>query len=147
MAWLGLDLGHGNSSMTYDVHLDQCVTLEKPAKSNYAPGFRFNTYLWQSDDQGIVLDFYIKGFRVKGGFIHLPDMAAKFSSYPIVFLPRPFAQALVEAVLNHETLKTQFPEAFPLASASLLVENLMIPPKDVIRDFPALAVARGLIGA
>lgn len=120
------------------------------------PGFRVNAYVWQAEvnspgysssgktEEIMLLDLFVKGLRIKNGLIHLPAMSGRQTSFPVVFLPRPFADAIVEAVLGHEKLRERFPDCFPLMRADILAEGLMFPVKDLIRDYPALARQRGL---
>lgn len=112
------------------------------------PGFRFNAVMWQTqtgheEDECTRLEMFVKGLRVKNGLIHLPAMNGRQTSYPVVFLPKPFAEAVVAEVLSSQELRQRFPDAFPLMRESALVEGLLFPERDMIRDYPGLAKARG----
>lgn len=147
------DRGHGNwcPCMKYGAHIDGYAALKD------SDGFRFNVYLWQTKtihvndsyaivDDETVLDLYVKGLRVKNNLIHLPAMGSRLSIYPTVFLPRPWALAVVGAITTDKKLRAEFPGCFPLLSDAILTENLMFAPRDMVRDFPALAQARGMMG-
>jgi hypothetical protein len=129
--------------MTYGAHLDNYTALKEIGTS--PPGFRFNAYLWQVAGEETTLDLYLKGFRVKGGLIHLPSMGAKFASYPTVYLPRVLAVEVAKEVMTNPALRDAFPGAFPLLNLEILTDNLMFQAKDFMRDFPALAQKRGLV--
>lgn len=128
--------------MKYGAHIDGYAGLKDQI------GFRFNAYLWQQDEQTNepILDLYVKGLRVKGSMLHMPAMGSRLSMYPTTFLPKPFADVLVKEVLENAELRQRFPECFPLVQHEFLAENLMFNPRDMVRDFPALARMRGMMG-
>lgn len=134
--------------------------IDCTAKLTAGEGFRFNAYIWQSqvleygserewlEDESPsretpVLDLYVKGLRVKNGLIHLPAMSGRQTAFPVVFLPPPFAEAVVDALIADLDLRAKYPGAFPLVRKEVLIKELSFPEKDLIRDYPVLARARG----
>lgn len=127
------------SAFTYDVLIEQPMALKTGG------GFRFNAYFWQLYNETLTLDFFVKGFRVFGGKIHLPAYSSR-QPFPNVYLPLPFAEALVAGILSDKSsLKEMFPHAFPLMNSKLLSDELQYPSARMLGDFPKLAAARGLL--
>lgn len=130
--------------MPYGALIEKAEGLKGKGREN--EGFRFNAYFWQEEAGETILDLYTTGFRVYGGVIVLPSYTTRGGSFPNVYLPRPWAEALVEAVLEDPQLRERFPEVFPLVAKSALVEGLMFPTSKAKMTFPQLAADRGLLG-
>ena len=124
--------------MEYDVLIEQPSALK-------SGGFRFNAYFWQAEGEVVVLDFFMKGFRVFGGKIHLPAYSNR-QPHPNIYLPKLFADALVKTILEDKVnLREKFPQAFPLLNAEILSKELQYSESHILGDFPSVAAARGLI--
>lgn len=122
---------------TYGALIDSPKAFEKGS------GLRFNAYFWCEHDGSTILNLYLKGMRISNGLIHLPAYSAKVL-FPNVYLPKPWAEALIEDV-NGGVLREEFPKEFPLLTKELLLKGLTYDMMYVKRDFPRLAQEMGLL--
>jgi len=119
------------------------VIIEQPIALK-TQGFRFNAYFWLEAEDRIIIDLYAKGFRVFGGKIHLPSFSSRIP-HPNIYLPNIWATKLVETLLKMDSLRTSYPEVFPLVRRDILIQELQYPKAQIIQDFPQLAAARNLL--
>lgn len=103
---------------------------------------RFNAYFWQQGPEGL-LEFYLIGFRVRDGVIHLPAFVSRGRSHPSGYLSRVWAEELIRAIRGATPIFQQMvPGLTPLREDALLVEHLLPGHRDLMISFPHVSQKR-----
>lgn len=119
------------------------VDLDSPSLLKGGTTVRINVYfgLWVEEKR--IDEMYVVGWRVEYGLIKAPTFGASYP-YPSFYPSSAQARALdtaVRDILPALRMEFKLPESFDLAPSDIVVQELLIPVKQLGKGYPNVAKA------